>query len=75
MKTYKVTWYTKQHNKAEEHECIVTGKNAADARKNFEDMYYDSGMPPLKKPHPFGLTIRLESSKTSGKSDETETKE
>ena len=70
MKTYKVTWYTKRGT-YQEHAHIVFGKNAADARKNFEEWYYGRwDEKPTKKPHPFGLTIRLESSKTSGKSDE-----
>lgn len=36
---------------------------------------YDSGMPPMKKPHLFGIQVRLEKRERSGKSDETGEKE
>lgn len=64
MKTYTVTWITKENKREYTHQKTFEAENAKAARKAFDD-YYDGliGHSVLSSyPHPFRIKVKLERS-------------
>lgn len=64
MKTYTVTWFTKENKREYTHQKTFEAENAKAARKAFDDYYAGLiGHSVLSNyPHPFRIKVKLERS-------------